>query len=182
MIFASEKTTSQKRLLLISDLWGWRSSSILSKYLEVLSKDYSIVVCDSCAMAGIDSSGASEQEIHQQFVNGGIEKASHYLLENHREETIDILAFSVGATIAWKAMLVGLKVDRFFGVSGTRLRYEIEKPNARIELLFGDRDRFKPAKEWFTGLEIRQQLIKGAGHDLYEKEQWLGDVFEWLLE
>ncbi|MFT7453233.1 MAG: hypothetical protein ACI9VN_003971 [Patescibacteria group bacterium] len=95
-------------------------------------------------------------------------------------DQVDVLAFSVGATIAWKAMLAGLKVDRFYGVSGTRLRYETEKPDAVIELLYGESDLYKPKEDWFKQLNIRAYILKEAGHELYKESRGIEYVCEQL--
>jgi len=182
-MFFSEKSLPNKRILLISDLWGWQSAPWLMDYLKNLSANYSIVICDSCAMAEIEPMGKSEKEIHHQFVNGGIEKAVSFLLEQHgsNETPMDILAFSVGATIAWKAILKGMNIDVFYGVSGTRLRYEDEKPDVVVKLLYGSEDEFKPRVEWFEKLNLEMNLIEGEEHDIYKQEKWGGEICKELF-
>ncbi len=155
---------------MLSDLWGKQKSAWVNSYMELLSPTFEIIYYDSCTLGEINLINYSENAIHQQFINGGIDTAVTNLLEKEKRE-ITILAFSIGGTIAWKAGLKGLKISNFFAVSSTRLRYETAKPNCPIYLCFGDLDNYRPAAGWFKGLAVANfYTLNNETHHLYKNE------------
>jgi pimeloyl-ACP methyl ester carboxylesterase len=92
---------------------------------------------------------------------------------NLEKNKIDILAFSIGGTIAWKAILKGLKVERLFAVSSTRLRYETEVPDCEIKLYFGEKDNWKPDEYWFEKHQITPEIIKNKSHQMYLEKDFI---------
>ncbi|MHC0443921.1 alpha/beta hydrolase [Flavobacterium sp. 3-218] len=159
---------SKPRLLLLSDLFGGNPEWI-QYYIKILESKYDIRYYNVLKLAQIDSSN-NEEEIHNQFVNGGIEKAVNSLLSFEKEEVI-VLGFSIGGTIGWKASLKGLKTKQLVAVSSTRLRFETEVPNCEIRLYFGDRDLNVPNKIWFWDLKISNQIIENQDHLLYQEKE-----------
>lgn len=159
---------SKPRLLLLSDLFGGNPEWI-QYYIKILESKYDIRYYNVLKLAHIDSSN-NEKEIHNQFVNGGIEKAVNSLLNFEKEEVI-ILGFSIGGTIAWKASLKGLKTKQLIAVSSTRLRFETEVPDCEIRLYFGDRDLNVPNHSWFWDLKISNQIIENQDHLLYQEKE-----------
>ncbi|MEN2489252.1 alpha/beta hydrolase [Flavobacterium sp. B11] len=154
------------RLLFLSDLFGGNPEWI-QNYIEILELKFDVQYYDVLKLAQIDS---SSDEIHNQFLNGGIEKAVNNLLDLERENA-SVLGFSIGGTIAWKACLRGLKVSELVAVSSTRLRYEEEKPNCSIKLYYGDKDKNVPNSSWFLDLKIPNEILESQNHQLYmEKE------------
>ena len=79
------------------------------------------------------------------------------------------MAFSIGGTIAWKACLIGLKIDNFYAVSSTRLRYETEKPNCYTNLFFGEKDVYKPSLDWHTSIGLKPNIFKDKEHQFYSE-------------
>lgn len=156
------------RLLLLSDLFGGNPEWI-QNYIEILETKFQIQYYDVLKLAEIDSL-IDEREIHNQFLNGGIEKAVTNLL-NSEKENVRILGFSIGGTIAWKASLRGLKVKELVALSSTRLRFETEIPNCKIKLYFGDKDLNAPNHNWFLDLKISNQIIENQGHLLYQEKE-----------
>ena len=67
---------------------------------------------------------------------------------------MDILGFSIGGYIAWKAALEGLKVRNLTAVSATRLRFETTKPDCKIALIYGEHDTFQPSIDWYNRIEL----------------------------
>lgn len=157
------------KLIILSDLWGFDDSHWIKNYTKLLETDFSLVFYNSYKLAGIDKTNLTEKELHSQFVHGGLHSAASRLLQLENKE-INVLAFSIGGTIAWKAALKGLKINKFFSVSSTRLRYEIEKPHCYIELFFGEKDLFKPEQNWFEKLNLAAEIIEGEGHEIYKKK------------
>lgn len=158
------------KLLLISDVWGKEKSSWINHYVIILEKHFEIKYYDSCDLGGVDKSIYTEENLHTQFVNGGIEKAVEHLLSEEKE-TVHILAFSMGGLLAWKAGLLGLKIKNLVAMSSTRLRYETEMPFGDIELFYGKDDAFKPNKQWFKNFELTENLYKNETHNFYQNKE-----------
>ena len=163
----------KNKLLVLTDLWGKERFEWFKEYQNALN--VTTVVYDSCELGLIDKSAYNEESLHQQFVKGGIEIAVKQLIEKEKE-AVNILAFSIGGTIAWKASLQGLKVKNLFAVSATRLRHETEKPNCKAHLIYGSEDAFKPKEQWFEQLGIIQKEIKNKGHEVYKEATLFKDL------
>ena len=172
----------KQQLLILSDLWGAKKATYLSQYITPLQSKYDIHFLDCCQLGQVDTTNYMQENLHQQFINGGINLAVKNLLKNDQKE-VDILAFSIGGTIAWKANLAGLKVRNFYAVSATRLRYETEKPNSQIKLFYGDLDAYRPAKKWFDGLAITDyHIFEEEGHDIYQMPKSIQQICNQCLQ
>jgi dienelactone hydrolase len=169
------------RLIILSDLWGKEKSDWVVGYVELLKDKFDIQYYDSCDLGEIDKINYNEESIHSQFVNGGIEKAVECLLKREKNG-IDILAFSIGGTIAWKAALKGLNVRNLFAVSSTRLRYENEIPNGKIKLYYGENDSNIPSDNWLKKHSIDFEIIKNKEHDFYTEKEFPTSIFEEILK
>lgn len=156
----------KSRLIILSDLWGKEKSNWVSAYQELLCDSFEIQFYDCCELGEISKAVFTEENLHKQFVNGGIEIAIKNLLNKEKGE-IKILAFSVGGTIAWKAALKGLKVIDLFAISSTRLRYETQRPNCRISLYFGEKDSNRPSPEWFEKYRLLPKIYSEKKHEMY---------------
>lgn len=156
-------------LIVLSDLWGREKSDWIQFYTKPLSSIYTVKFYDSCELGGVDKSAYQESKLHEQFVNGGISGAVENLkAEGHK--IIDILAFSIGGVIGWKAALNEMNIRAFFALSSTRLRYETEKPNCYIRLFYGEMDKYQPNSDWFEQLELENKIIPNALHEMYRDE------------
>ena len=147
------------RLLLISDLWGKEKSDWISYYTSILLNNFELEYYDSCDLGSIDTSDYLQENLHHQFVNGGIEKAVAQLIKEEKG-FVNVLGFSIGGLIAWKAGLSGLKIQKLFAISSTRLRYENLKPLGTIQLFYGENDNYKPDSNWFKNLHIKESYFK----------------------
>ncbi len=159
---------NKPKLIILSDLWGKEKSGWTSHYTKLLSQHFDIQYYDSCELAGIDKSVYTEKALHHQFVNGGIERASHKLAELVQEE-VHTLAFSIGGTIAWQFGLQTGNIKSLTAISSTRLRYEKVKPETSIKLWYGEDDNYRPSKDWFDQMEIECEIISGQGHLVYRE-------------
>ncbi len=153
----------KRRLVILSDLWGFQKPEWIKYYTELLEPHFNIVLYDSCDLAGIQTN--TKEEIHQQFVKFGIEKAVEKIIALEKNE-IDILAFSIGGTIAWKFALNNLSIKNLTVVSATRLRFETKTPDCNITLIYGERDNYKPSKKWLK-THNNVTIIQNASHELY---------------
>ncbi len=154
------------RLIILSDLWGVQKSEWLQEYDKILSSDFDVNIYDSCALGEVDLSIATEIGIHEQFINYGITTAIKNLLTTETQK-VNVLAFSIGGVIAWKAALKGLQVDNFYAISSTRLRYETQKPYCQIKLYYGGNDIHKPNKEWFEKMNVKNEVHLDYDHQMY---------------
>lgn len=168
------------RLVILSDLWGKEKSDWVFDYVEKLKDKFEIQFYDCCELGAIDSTNYTEESLHFQFVNGGIEKVIENLLEAEKNQ-IDILAFSIGGTIAWKAALKGLDIRNLFAVSSTRLRFEEDIPNAVIKLYYGENDINKPSSNWFEKYAINFEIIKNKGHNFYTQKEYATSICNEIL-
>lgn len=171
---------NRPRLILISDLWGKEKSEWITYYITNLSPSFDVRYYDSCDLGRIDKSDYVEDKLHHQFVNGGVEKAIENVLEMEKE-TINVLGFSIGGYIAWKACLSGLKVQNLFSISATRLRLEIAKPKANIQLFYGENDSYKPDQNWFKKMKIKENLFPNQSHELYKEKHIAEEICKQIV-
>lgn len=164
---------AKPKLLILSDLFGGKNPEWIKRYTDLLESKFDIQYYDVLELANITVSDLTEIDIHNQFLNGGIDKAVENLL-NQEKEKVTVLGFSIGGTIAWKASLKGLNISQLFVVSSTRLRFETEIPNCKIKLYFGKKDLNMPNSKWFSDLKISNQIFENQDHELYlEKKNTL---------
>jgi len=161
----------RKRLIILSDLWGREKSDWLINYTQILETNFDIEYYDSCELAEINKSDYTQENLHRQFVNGGIEKAVEKLIEIEKD-TVTILAFSIGGVIAWKLGIKSDKIDSLVCVSSTRLRNETNRPKGKITLYFGNNDEFKPGTEWFHNMKLNYEILSEKGHQIYVERQF----------
>lgn len=158
----------KKRLLILSDLWGLHEASYLDLYQQYLAGTYDIKIYDSCYLAGLQDESLGQEERHQHFISGGIEKAVKQVIAAEAA-AVSVLAFSVGGVIAWRAALAGLLVDRLVAISATRLRYEERRPDCDLNLWYGELDPYQPNEEWRQQMNVLVQTSPGLGHDIYTR-------------
>ena len=169
------------RLIILSDLWGKEKSDWVSAYVELLNDKFEIQYYDCCELGGIDKANYTEENLHSQFINGGIEKGVENLLKKEKNQ-INILAFSIGGTIAWKSALKGLNVGRLFAISSTRLRYEDEILNGTIKLYYGENDNNKPNNNWFEKHSVDFEIMKNREHYFYAENDCITSICNEILK
>ncbi len=172
---------TKQKLLILSDLWGVKKSDWLSYYTDILNEKFEIKYYDCCTLGKLDTSTYTEDALHQQFVNSGIELAVQNLLDTEKE-TVHILAFSIGGTIAWKSMLKGLKAASLYAVSSTRLRYETNKPDGDIKLYYGKNDTYAPNTKWFDKMNSTATIKNKKGHSLYKEPEFARELSTLICE
>lgn len=170
-----------EKLIILSDLWGKFHSSWIYNYVNLLNKKYEIIFYDCKELANIDKNNLDEIAIHNQFLNYGIENVVNKLCEIETEP-LDVLGFSIGGYIGWKAVNKGLKVNNLFAVSSTRIRLENKKPNCDIKLFYGENDSYKPSLEWFNMHKINYKIFNNESHDFYKKEVIYREICDKILK
>lgn len=171
----------KERLIIISDLWGREKSEWVINYTRILETKFNIVFYDSCELGQTDVLNYSQEILHKQFINGGIEKAIDKLIEKENHK-VNILAFSIGGTLAWKFRLRSDNIKSLVCVSSTRLRNETERPIGNLELYFGKNDEYKPSVEWFENMRLEYEIIPDKGHQFYCETQFAEELSEKILK
>ncbi|BDD10814.1 hypothetical protein FUAX_32460 [Fulvitalea axinellae] len=172
---------SKPRLIILSDLWGRERSGWLDFYAPVLDQKFRCEYFDCCELGDVRKDDYTQEALHRQFVDGGIERAAKKLSETVTEK-VYVLAFSVGGAVAWRSVFLGLDCAGLFAVSSTRLRYEKELFPVKTSLYFGSEDPYCPDEDWAerTGTSLR--VISGGGHALYMEEKFASKIAEEILE
>ena len=170
----------KKRILLLSDLWGKEKSDWIIHYKKVLEPLFDVVYYDCCELGEIDKSDYTQDNLHQQFVQGGIEKTVE-ALSKKEQGVFSILAFSIGGVIAWRLALERGTIDNLICVSSTRLRYETEKPVGNIRLYFGEFDTYQPKIEWLDNMAVPHQIVPNAKHELYRDAIFAEEIGETMM-
>lgn len=169
-----------ERLVVLSDMWGAKKALWITSYLGYLQQHYDIVFYDCQQLGNIDLTVNSEENVHNAFVNGGIDTAVAHLVKKETEAS-HYLAFSTGGTIAWKAALEGLPMKSLYAISATRLRKEINAPDCDTKLVYGSTDNYKPSEAWEKSMNIVVEKIPNFGHELYTDEKIIKKVCQDLL-
>lgn len=171
----------KQRLIILSDIWGKGKSEWLVNYTAILSSHFDVMYYDCCDLGAIDIADYSEEKLHQQFVNGGIDRAVERLVEFEKGK-VSILAFSVGGTIAWQFGAKSKKIKQLVCVSSTRLRHETVKPEGVIKLYYGSEDRYSPPKEWFEAMQLDYFPLEGKGHEIYRESAFAEHLCKQLID
>lgn len=161
-------------------MWGSKKGLWITSYLGYLQQYYNITFYDCQHLADVSLAVDSAENIHKEFIEGGVETAVAHLLKKEKEPS-HYLAFGIGGTIAWKAALKGLPMKSLYAVSSTRLRLENEKPKANVQLLYGQNDEFRPTKEWSGPIGADLEIVNKFGHELYTDEKIISKVCQDLL-
>ena len=166
----TEFTVLKPRLLLLSDIWVATNCEWIQHYIAILDPHFDIQYYDVCKLAEIDDKNSSIENVHNQFTNGGIDRAVNNLLAKETA-VFAFMGFSIGGLIAWKAVSSGLKCSTLFAISSTRLRYESLKPDVKLKLLYGSLDAFMPDSVWFEEMELQPILYQNELHEMYRKKE-----------
>ncbi|MBM1106056.1 hypothetical protein JQC67_07915 [Aurantibacter crassamenti] len=169
-----------ERLVVLSDMWGVKKGLWITSYLGYLQQYYDIVFYDVQQLAHIDLAVNDKENLHQAFVDGGIDTAVAHLIRKERKAS-HYLAFSTGGTIAWRAGLRGLPMKSLYTVSPTRIREEEAKPECPMNIIFGGNDSFMPKESWAQKVGAELEVIPNFGHELYTDEKIISKVCQDLL-
>ncbi|MFS4456479.1 hypothetical protein [Maribacter sp. 2304DJ31-5] len=159
-----------ERLIIISDMWGAKKGLWITSYLGYLQQYFDITFYDSQQLANLDLTVQTEENIHNAFVQGGIETAVAHLLEKEKQPCY-YLAFCAGATVVWEAAKKGLPVKSLYAVSATGIQFGKDKPLVPFTLLYGENDSHKPGEAWANNLDLELEVMPNFGHTLYTDEK-----------
>lgn len=159
-----------QEIKIISDLWGVNQSDWFENFEQLLSENYDVQLTDACKLAGLDLDPYTQEHLHQQFIDFGIDKAAIALVKRNTTPKIYI-GCSIGGVIAWKASKLGLKVKKLITISSTRLRYETVKPDFGCCHFFGHKDKYKPDTKWINTVGQNSTQIVQGGHEIYKRKE-----------
>ena len=169
-----------EKLVIVSHMWGTKKGLWITSYLGYLQQYFDITFYDSQQLANIDLPVQTEQNIHDAFVNGGIDTAVAHLLKKEKSPCY-YLAFSTGGTIVWNAAKNGLPVKSLYSISATRIRLQTQKPLIPINLIYGERDVNRPDDIWANKVDVDMDVVPNYGHTLYTDEKIVRKVCLSLL-
>lgn len=175
------KQFMKERLIIISDLWGREKSEWLINYTRILETNFSVLFYDSCELGQIDVSNYTQENLHKQFLDGGIERAIDQLIAREKHK-VNIFAFSIGGKIAWNFGLKSDNIKSLVCVSSTRLRNETEKPNGNLELYYGENDEYKPTEECFENMKLNYKIVSNKGHQVYCEPQFAKQLSDKIIK
>lgn len=164
-----------EKLIVLSDMWGIKKGLWITSYFGYLQQYYDIEFHDVQQLANLDIPVLTGENIHKAFVEGGIDTAVAHLLKKV-DQPCHVLAFSTGGTIAWKAGVQGLPMKSLTAISPTRIRFEENRPDCTVDLIYGECDAFKPDMNWAKKVGIDFKIVPNFGHELYSDEKIIGDV------
>lgn len=164
-----------KQLVILSDLWGASRCDWVDLFAQWVPSDYEVKFLDSCTLGDIDMQDLTESNIHKQFVDFGIDRATQSLIDL-KLENATFIGCSVGGTIAWKAAMQGLSMQKLITISATRIRYELTKPQCDTSAYFGSLDRYKPDAEWYDMIGLKPHEFTNRGHDIYNTESIIKQI------
>ena len=169
-------------LVILSDLWGGLDSLWVHAYQSALQNHFTIDYIDCALLADISPEDRDMNSRHQQFVSGGIDRAVQRLQDTTSTKRTTIIGCSVGGVIGWKYALEVSTVDQLICISSTRLRLEASCPATTVSLIFGEKDPYKPNKQWFERMNTPNiQILERQGHDCYKEPEGLEAIIQQLL-
>lgn len=173
---------NKRTLLILSDLFPVDQSPWIYSYVKELEPYFNIHIYDSQQLGGITQQGLSQDQIHNHFVDKGLEIATKNLI-SQVSTPVDIIGFSIGGTITWKAALKGLKIQRLYLVSSTRVRLEQNKPICEsIDCFYGDLDPNKPNETWISSMKLDSTTYsKQQGHVFYKDPYYIDLICKFIL-
>lgn len=170
-----------KRLVILSDIWGCKKGLWITSYLGYLQSYFDITFYDCRELGYVDTRISNTDDLHDAFLDGGMDKAVKRLLEIEKEPA-HYLTFCAGSTIAWKAALQGLPIKCLYAISPFGLEASVQKPDIPVNLLYGEYQKLTPAEERAPENGLTLETVPRFGHELYTDEKIIQKVCLDLLE
>ncbi|WP_297695677.1 hypothetical protein [uncultured Eudoraea sp.] len=170
-----------ERLVVLSDMWGAKKGLWITSYLGYLQQYFDIVFYDSLQLSDIKLDNYTAENVCEAFNRGGMNTALAQLLTKEREES-HYLTFCAGGTIAWNAALSGLPIKSITAVSPLNLHLQTEKPDCKINLLYGEYQDDKPTAKWASEMDVNMEIVPKFGRELYSDDKIIQKVSLNLLQ
>lgn len=181
------------RLFLVSDMFGdideCNDHQYLARWENLLTglgfTVHTVFLNRVAALSRARLLGRSglQEDLHSQYLNGGLAKATQGLETLFRQESepSTIVAFSMGGIATWLAATSLVPRSNVLLLSSTRLRF-LEPTDGAINCraLFGTEDANIPCSEHLRRLKIEAQSVQG-GHEFYKDlDLCSGIILPWL--
>lgn len=170
-----------KRLVILSDIWGCKKGLWITSYLGYLQSYFDITFYDCRELGYVDMKVNSADELHNAFLDGGMENAVQNLLKKEQEPA-HYLTFCAGSTIGWKAALKGLPIQSLYAISPFGLQASLDKPDIPVNLLYGEYQNITSSEKRSSEEGLVLETIPKFGHELYTDEKIIQKVCLNLLE
>lgn len=169
------------QLAILSDLFGDIEAEYLDNYVKELDSHFDVSLLSSKLIAQIPDTIVSQDAIHREFINGGIDQAVTHIAKGQYQALIGL---SIGGVIAYKYSLkLSSPVDYLVCVSSTRLRYELIRPTCPTKLYFGAGDPYLPSDDWLGHIAKGIKLnILNDGHQLYKNQAYIRLICKDLID
>lgn len=165
-----------KKIIFLTDLIGDLNSEYVIIAKKLFGNSFHFKSLSSKELANINYTLVNKEDIHDAFINGGLNTSVSTLNQVINEKTT-IIGCSIGGVIGWKTALINKNIDHLICISSTRLRKEQVKPRCKIDLYYGQNDSYIPNENWFNSMGLQNNLIEGKGHDIY-KDVYLLDLIK----
>lgn len=170
-----------QKLVVISDKWGAKKGLWIASYFGYLQQYYDIVFHDCQQLGSVDVSIFSEENIDNDFNEGGIERAVSNLISKETGPA-HYLAFGTGATVVYKALLQGLPAKSVTAISASGIENENQMLPSDVQLIYGECDKAKPGLKWAKSVGANLRIVPNFGHTLYSDEKIISKISLELLE
>lgn len=159
---------------MLSDIHGFSNCEWIDDYCTELSPKFEIVLLDSLVLADIDYIYLTPDEVHEKMLKGGIQTAVNKLSNIIATEQ-NVIGFSIGGTILWKALLGKTASTKLVCVSSNRLRFEVATPHCPVLTIFGNQDRLRPDANWYNEKNLQRKTLQGD-HDFYKTKTGIAET------
>jgi len=173
-------TFMAERLVILSDLWGAKKGLWITSYLGYLQQYFDIVFYDIRQLSDVNLISNTAEDVYEAFNNGGMNTALAQLLIKETEES-HYLTFCAGGTIAWNAGLCGLPIKSLTAISPLNIHLLKDKPDCKINLLYGEYQEGKPDSEWLSEMDVNMEIMPKFGRNLYSDDKVIQKVCMDLL-
>lgn len=170
-----------ERLVVLSDMWGAKKGLWITSYLGYLQQYFDIVFYDIRKLSDVNLISDSVDDLYEAFTKGGMNTAMAQLLLKEREES-HYLTFCAGGTVAWNAALCGLPMKSLTAISPVDLHLLQEKPDCKINLLYGEYQEYIPTPEWLSEMDVNLEIMPRFGRELYSDDYIIQKVCMDLLD
>ncbi|NDV15552.1 hypothetical protein GO009_05880 [Muricauda sp. TY007] len=172
---------AEEKLVIISDKWGSKKGLWIASYFGYLQQYYDIVYYDCQQLGNIDVSISSEENIDRAFKENGIKMAVSSLIKKETQPA-HYLAFGMGATVIYKASLMGLPTKTITAISAIGIETEEQAAPTDVQLIYGECDKSKPGLKWAKSVGANLKIVPNFGHTLYSDEKIISEISLELLE
>ncbi len=169
----------KKKILIVSDIVGFKKTTWISHYLDCLSEIFEITILDINNLT--DTYFEDIDKRYKKFIEVGIDEVVKYLSKSNSEYDV-LIGFSMGGTILWKYKKNINSSSDLICISSTRLRFENSTPRGRNLLLFGDLDMKLPSPDWLKTHKKDIKILSGKDHDFFKEVRNIETICQRIID